>query len=172
MTISRVNVAWTGPAVRGGGLTQLFFGSGSVDAQACVDAVGDFLNTVKAHWNSSNVATIDPIVTNIDELTGDLEGIVSTSPPGPFTGTDSGDPIPPSSQGLVRWFTGQVANNHLIRGRTFMPAITENDSTLGKPTTGYITAVEAAADALIADADSELVVWHRPTSVEIGRAHV
>lgn len=173
MTISRVDSIWSGPSIRGGGITQNFFGEDSVDAQACVDAMEAFWTAILGSIIGDNFVTVEPTVTLLDEVTGDLEGQVTTTVSGPLEGTGGSAPLPPATQGLVRWFTPQVANNRLIRGHTFLPAMSEgNNEAPGVPSTGLVAAVNDAAADLIADADSQLVIWHRPKAPNNGSAGI
>lgn len=68
----------------------------------------------------------------------------------------------PASQGLVRWRTGSYIGGREVRGRTFIPAVTQANSTsAGGPGTTFVTGVNTAAATLISDPNSELIVWSK-----------
>lgn len=163
MVMVRVDSIWTGPSIRGGGITQLFFGEGGGTSQDAVNAVQTFWGAITGYFAENNFVEVDPVTTILNEEDGSLEGVASTSTSGPIEGNDSGDPLPVATQGLVRWFTGGVAGNRLVRGRTFLPAMVETNNTAGVPVAGFITAIETAANALISDAETQFGIWHRPT---------
>jgi len=173
MSITRVDSIWAGPQVRGGGITQTFFGEESVSAQACIDAVETFWTSLLGAFIAGNTVEVESTVLVLDEITGNLEGQSVGTSSGPLAGTGTGDPLPPATQGLVRWFTPQVANNRLVRGRTFLPCMreAENDGT-GRPSSSLQSAVNASASALISDSDTVLVIWHRPLSPNNGSVGV
>lgn len=163
MVMVRVDSIWAGPSIRGGGITQLFFGEGSGSAQDAVNAVQTFWNALHGYWAQGNTVSVDPVVTGLNEEDGSLNGVTTTSVAGPIDGNDTGDPAAVLVQGLIRWFTGGVANNRLVRGRTFLPAMTETNNEDARPTAGFIAGVELAANALITDAETIFGIWHRPS---------
>lgn len=164
MVMIRVTSRWQGPQIRGGGITQFYFGEGSVDAQACADAVYTFWDSLKAGWAPDNIVTIDGNVSSFDEATGDLlsGGIVAVT--GPVEGTGSGDALPPATQCLVRWTTNEVHKNRYVRGHTFLPAQLEgNCDASGQVSSAFMAFVSGAANDLVDDADTQLVIWARPS---------
>lgn len=169
MAIIRLTSEWTGPQIRGGGVTQSYFNDAAGTAQDACDALdafwADVINTVK----SGNSVQINPQVLGLDETDGSLNGQTIVTPAGPHNGTNSGEPLPPASQMLLRWFTPQVANNRLIRGHWFLPAQTDGANTsAGQVDPGTIAAVVGSMQDLIDDADSQLAIWHRPNGSSAG----
>ena len=163
MVMIRIDSVWSGPQIVGGGITQLFFGDGSTSAQDCADAVDDFWVAVQNRIKNPNAVAIQPTAFLIDESDGSITGATVISPASARVGSDSGDAMSPATQGLVRWTTGSIVHGRFLRGHIFLPALTENSNDPdGTPTATFLTQVNAAAAALIADAGSELVVWHRP----------
>lgn len=168
----RVRTAWTGwpgaPALS----TLYFEDSGGQLAQDAADAVQAFWTALSGRIMSSSSWAID---TAVDEMT--TAGVVTgtTAVTGTLTGSGSaaGHSLPPATQGLIRWRTGFFVGGREIRGRTFVPTPSENDSDFN-PASGYITTLNTAAAALIADADSQLVVWSKTNTstapVNVGQA--
>lgn len=169
MSIARVDSVWSGPSIRGGGITQSFFDDDGGGAQDLVDAIETWWTALLGAIVADNFVSVEPTVVILDEITGNLEGQVTTTVSGPLEGTGGSAPLPPAVQGLIRWFTPVVANNRLIRGHWFLPAMSEgNNESPGIPSSGVVAAVNAAAATLIGDADAHLVIWHRPKAPNDG----
>lgn len=148
-------------------LNTLFFNEAGGTAQQAVTAVGTFWGAVDALIDSEVDWTTEPDVTLIDAVSGSPTGIVTTTP---VTGTGSavGDAVPAATQALVRWRTGAFPAGREVRGRTFVPALVEASNDNGKLLAASQTTIQTAAAALIADANSVLVVWKRPNPPAIG----
>jgi hypothetical protein len=52
-------------------------------------------------------------------------------------GIVGGDPLPPQSAGVITWRTGFAGRS--FRGRTYLPGVSESDSTDGTLSSGYLT---------------------------------
>lgn len=162
----RVNTVFSGPLVAGGGICRLYFdeaGGTAADAHA---AVVSFFNAVDEVMSTQVAFTVEAEVELVNAATGAITGIESTDAYS-ATGTGSGDPLPPATQGLVRWRTGAFVDGREVRGRTFLPGMLEslNDSA-GKPNSGALTVINVAAGNLIGDGDSELVIYSRTKSLQ------
>lgn len=172
MTIARVRTFLSGPQIQGGGVQEFYFFGAAGSEPAMVAAVADFWDAAGDDLLIGNQATVSDVVTNIDEATGNLVSLV-TVPGGPVTHafTLAGEATPPFTQALIRWATDGVVNNRLVRGRTFIPAIPEGRSLEGVPDGELRADLDFAAEALIANAETQLVVWSRPTDVRAGSQH-
>ena len=157
----RVKTTFSGTPVAGGGVNFLYFseeGGTAAQAQAAVktfwQAVDDLMHTTVAY-------TVSGDVEYVSESTGEIFGIGTTDA---YTGNGAGtgDILPPATQGLIRWRTGFYVSGREIRGRTFVPGMTEaiNDAS-GRPTSGAVTVLNNAASALVGNGTSELVVFSR-----------
>jgi hypothetical protein len=138
-------------------MSTLYFGTASPAADA-VSAVGTFWGTLdNLMYNQVDWAT----VAEVEEIGvgGELLGLESTTPE-TGTGSLAGDPLPWSTQGLIRWRTGAIIAGRELRGRTFVPGAMEAASD-GNPTATFQANMQSAADALITDVNSELVIWSR-----------
>jgi hypothetical protein len=99
-------------------------------------------------------------VATVDSTTGDITALTAvTSQTG--TGGSVGDALPYATQGLVRLRTGFFVGGKEIRGRIFIPGLTETDSDIGVPSSFVVGAWNTAVAALIADANSVLLVYSR-----------
>lgn len=166
MSVKRVAFEWTGPSAPL--ITQFYFDSAGGTAQQAADAALAYLNACVGQLSTALAFVRDNEVREFNEQNGNLIGVeIVTNAQG--AGVAAG-PRLDLLQGLVTWSTGVVIDDRLLRGRTFMPMPTEDhNTTLGAPeVAGYVTPITAAAVALVANATSVLVVWHRPVKDENG----
>lgn len=167
MPMYRVAVEWTGPSSPL--ITQLFFdvAAGGTPQQTAT-AVATFMGSVDNQVSNAYSWSLDQEVRQINEANGQLQSVVTvTAASG--TGFATGERLD-LLQGIITWTTGEIVNGRVLRGRMFCPGVTENfNASTGIPeTTAYKTPMDAAAAALIADTNTKLVVWHRPTPIEGG----
>jgi hypothetical protein len=141
-------------------LSTMFFNQNTGTEQQCVDAVGAFWSAVDALMdNEVNWATL-PDVEDVNSVTGQVVGVATTTP-ATGTGGTAGESLPPATQALVRWRTGVYSSGREIRGRTFIPALVEQNSDNGQVLAAAQTTINNAAAALIADANTILEIWSR-----------
>lgn len=140
--------------------TMYFNVIGGLTAANANAAIGAFWLAVKGKVASGMVMATEAEVATIDIGTGEVTGLTPVTPVS-NTGTAAGDTLPPASQGLLRFRTGTFVGGREIRGRLFIPGACEVDSTSGVPVAGYLTTLNSAASALIADANSELVIYSK-----------
>lgn len=148
----------------GGGpfLSTMFFDTTGGTAQQAANAVRAYWLNFLTHLTTGVVVTVEPAVYTLDPATGQATAVDNTTT-ATVTGTSSGDPLPSTTQLLQRWNTGIFLSGRLVRGRTFIPTLTELVNTNTRPTAAILTAADTAGGNLIADANSVFVVWHRPT---------
>lgn len=140
--------------------TMFFDGDDGGEAVSAVSAVATFWGVIDGSMDSELTWATDPDVAIIDPGTGQTIGILPVTPSSGGGGTLD-DALPFTTQGLLRWRTGAYANGREIRGRTFIPALTElslNDGVMASTTRDIIT---GAGQGLVDDANSTLVVWGR-----------
>lgn len=156
----RLRLEWTGPG--GAGLSTFYFteagGSSGDDAAAAVE---DFVNGIRGNVANDWTATLSGVQAVIDDATGTLVGTTGIGGGFTISGDNSNEKSPLATQGLIQWGTGSVVSGRILRGRTFVPGVTDAVNDEGKPTSGYISALNTAAAALIADASSVFRVWSR-----------
>lgn len=133
---------------------------GGLTAANANAATGAFWTAVKPYIMSSTIYATDAEVAEIDIATGEVTGLVPVTP-ATGTGGATGDDLPTMTQGLVRWRTGTFVGGREVRGRTFLPSMGEVNSTTGVPIAAIKTAVNTAAAALIADANSDFVIYSK-----------
>jgi hypothetical protein len=161
MSLNRVQVIWSGSPTNGGGLTTFYFNSSVGTAAQQVTAVGNFLAATEDQRSSLLSWQTAPDVATISQATGALEAVTTTTP-STGVGIESGNELSPTTQGLLRVLTTVVVGGRLLRGRIFLPGATEaNSGAPGTPIAAYLTDYNTAGAALIADANTEWVVWSR-----------
>lgn len=143
-------------------LSTMFFNESGGTAQQAADAVRAYWAGFASSIGNGVSLQVEAEVALIDSADGSLTGSapVTTTV---VNGSSAGEPLPFATQALQRWITGVVLDGRFVRGRTFIPALTELLSTAGAPTTAILTTMATQAQNLIADANSVLVVWHRPS---------
>lgn len=160
MSVRRVQVVWAGGPTAGGGLSTFYFDQSTGTAAQLVTAVGNFLAATEDQRATVQTWATDPDVIQLSE-TGVLESVVTTTPSS-GVGIATGDPLSPTTQGLLRCLTNLVIAGRLLRGRLFLPGPTEfHNQAPGNCTPAYLADYNAAAAALIADANSVWKVWSR-----------
>lgn len=131
-------------------MSNFYFDAGVVgDASSAANATYTFWNAVDAYMTTACSWTIDndvPLFTNPDTIAG-WETVIG----GSGAGSQSDEAMPQSNQILVQWSTGVVFNNRRIRGRTFVPALTQQSNFAGAVLPTVATAIETAATALVGE---------------------
>lgn len=170
--MGRVRTVLTGPQIVGGGVSDLYFSEGEGAIDVLPSAVATFWTELAPGLHEGNTADVDPSVAILDETTGALIAVEtsSTNPP-PIAFSDAGDPQGPANQALIQWHTGAVVNGRVVRGRMFVPAVAESASTLGVPTAAAIAFFQDAVDGLLAAVNATLCIWHRPNGANPGSKH-
>ena len=145
----------------GAELSTMFFNvTGGLTAANANAAVGAFWLAAAGAMSSSYSATTEGEVAEIDIATGNVTGLVAVTPI-THTGTSAAYRLPPATQGLIRWRTGTYVGGREIRGRTFIPGLTQDDNTSGVPSSGMLSGLQTAANNLISDPLTDFVVYSR-----------
>lgn len=154
----RVNVTWSGV----GGTPYLssfwFEGETQTAADNAVTAVGTFVGAVDALIDGGVTWATQAEVIQVDLSSGKPEGLWDTTP---VTGSGgaSGVAVPFAAQGLLRLRTGSFVGGREVRGRLFIPGLLASQD--GTPTATQISTINGHAATLIADSNSEWVVYSR-----------
>jgi hypothetical protein len=160
MALWQVETNWTGPSAPLLSTHYFDVGGGGTPQQAA-NAVSAFWTAVLTQIRVGYVAKTNPEVRQLNEATGALQAVIPVSQATITCNNDGA--LVDLLQGVATWFTGDVADGRQIKGRTFIPGVTESvNDTAGVPTAAYISAIQTAAAALVADVSSSLQVWHRP----------
>ena len=148
--------------------TNFYFRSvpGSDTPQNWADAVIDYWNVLDGLTSNGVTFAVQPDVAVIDEATGQQTSAYQVTGAN-IVSIGGTEPLPAATQGLVRWETQTFVSGRRLRGRSFMPWVPESFSSNGVPDTSYRNVLDGAAEALIADADSELRIYS-PTGATSG----
>lgn len=155
----RVTTRWSGPA--GGPFYSTFHFDGNSQAIAD-DAAGaavTFWNGMQAALTSQISRQVLPEVLAIDPVTGNALGSYVTAGGDLTAGGATGAPLPWTTQGLIRLRTGLYVAGREIRGRIFVPGLTEDANDNGRPNSSARSVMDSALSTLIADAGNQLEVW-------------
>lgn len=165
MAINRVQVIWAGDPTSGGGLSTFYFNAAVGTPAQQVAAVGTLLTATNDRRAATCSWATDADVATIDEVSGNITALTGTTP-ATGVGTAVGDALPPIAQGLLRLFGAMIVGGRLLRGRLFLPGAVESDNaSTGGTSTTYRSDYEAAALALINDANTEWRIWSRTHGV-------
>lgn len=162
----RVQTTWTGPS--GGPFYTLmhFDGDTSGEAEPAATAVLNFWTAMQAAISSQVTRHVEEEVLRIDPATGNVTAVF-TGAARPFTaGGATGSPLPWHTQGLMRWRTGVFIAGRELRGRTFIPGLTEDANDNGRPNSSMVTSANNAAATLIGAATADLTIWSPTHGVE------
>lgn len=133
---------------------------GSFTAQEAVNGVAGLWGSIDFYMNTSVNWATEAEVAVVNPVNGQATGVEVTTPATGAGGT-GGDTIPWASQGLVRWRTGEFVAGREIRGRMFIPALSEVACSVGVPSAAFITAVNAALTTYITDAETAPIIWSK-----------
>jgi hypothetical protein len=156
----RVRTGITGPQGSPYLSTMYFDATGPSTAQGAADAVRAFWNSLILQIHTGTLIQVENTVTSIDDTDGSPTAVIAVTN-NLVTATATGDPEAWATQGLLEWHTGIFVAGREVRGRNFIPAPTSNQSSGGAPAAAYLTALNAAASALIADGFSEFRIYSR-----------
>lgn len=163
-TILRVRTSFAGTMPGLPYLGTFYFaslGDPITEAASAVTATGTFWNAVDAQFPDELSWSVQPDVAFINEVNGELVQLVTVAAPPSGVGTQTDEFLPTANQALLTWNTGQVVGGRLLKGKTFVPGITEAQVSNGALMSFYRTVVNNAAAALIADVSTSLMVWSR-----------
>lgn len=165
-TLARVRVVWGGTGVVGGGVSTFY--SADSDGAPLAAQLLTYFNAIKGILPPSVNFVVDNGGATIDSDTGELNGSWSGGAGGGGTGTGAGA----FAQGVGMrqvWVTTTIHRGRRVRGSTFLvPIGTSNYESDGTLTSGVVTAVQAAAAALVTAAAGNMVIWSRPLGVSPG----
>lgn len=125
-----------------------YFSQGGGTAQQAANGWRAFLSAGVSTYTTGLTFAVVSDVSLVDPVTGDVTGTTPVTLAG-VTHTGAGDPLPPATQGLARFRTGQYIGGREIRGRFNIPSQSESDSTGGVPSTTWLATWNARLATLI-----------------------
>jgi hypothetical protein len=139
------------------------------DAQNAVDKIDTFAEALKGLIPYQTALTVENEVEVLEETTGELVDVLSSTPAAAHNATVSLGPTFAGPVGaVINWKTAGVRGGRRIRGRTFLvPLLSQNFDINGTLTSAALTTLNAAATALRdTTASPDLGVWARPTPIK------
>lgn len=164
-SISRVRTVMTGVA-GSPYYSNFYYLTNGATAQQVIDVTEGFWNNILQHMSDDLAGTVEGEVPIIDEVTGDIIAVQNGNPQ-TFQGVSTDDVLPPATQGLARWTTGQYRNGRQVRGRTFIPGLTDPVSEFGRPRPAFITDLQASIDFVVDNPTVTHVVWSKSNGVAL-----
>ena len=153
----RVSTVLGGSQVEGGGITHFAFDISETTPQDAADAVIAFWSAIDTAMSTSVSWEVLDQVAMVNESNGQTSVVVNVNGDS-GSGGASGTPLAKATQGVVQWFGSDWVAGRQVRGRTFIPGPTTNHLANGAPAGPYRTALQSAAEGLLA-ADQGLVVY-------------
>jgi len=141
-------------------LSQMYFQSALGSAQGAVDDVGAFWGAIDAFCNSDLIWNTLADVELVESTTGQLVGVTQTTPANGSGGVAT-EVLPFATQGLIRWRTGVYVGGRELRGKTFIPGLTEASAAQGQMASATQNALDGAASALLSGSNSALCIFSR-----------
>lgn len=140
----------------------MFFDIEAADAQLAADAVNAFWLNVSGMIVNTVTWSVEDLATVIDPVTGQPTGVVAVDGDTGVGGA-AGGMMPRAAQGLIQWRTGVWQAGREIRGKTYVPGLDNEFSTLNGefvPAQQQLLATYAS-DLLTTPGNPNLVVWSR-----------
>lgn len=151
-----------------------FDAGGSGTVASIVDAVGVFWAAIDGNMSTSITWEVEGEVPTINPEGGQIEEWTNTTSETGTGGTDPGLALPWQTQALLRFSTNGLRAGRQVKGRAFIPGLSESDNDAGLVAAGSATMIQNAWNALTAaTTESQQVVWARPTvGLGLGQQHL
>lgn len=165
----RARVVWNGFS-GGPGVNTLHFGvtpeQNADAAQTILDALKTFYTGLNIYMPTGVSISFESQLEVINAENGQIENIVSASPPAPVTGSGSGGYS--SGAGMcVHWITQDFRKGRRVRGRSFMvPLSAQAFDTTGTLNNTLITTMQGLGATLAANEAVQLSIFRRPVMTE------
>lgn len=158
--VREITVNWNTNA--GGGFVSVFHFIEATSVSTQRSALATMLGSMDAYLQSSVSWSVAQEGRERDTATGALTGAWSDAPLLLGTGAIStGAPVPDAAQVLIRWGTGNIVDGRFLQGRTFIPGLTNGQTSGGNVNGTVLTAWQTAINTYLAAA-VQPAVWHRP----------
>jgi hypothetical protein len=137
-----------------------YFDTSVGTAQQAADAWANLLGTTSTIYRTGLVYAPISSVQEIDAPTGNLVGLSAVTVAG-ITFAGGTDPLPPSTQLLLQWHTGQYNGGREYRGRTNIPGLMASGMVAGAPSSTITSSFQTRVTALLALSSAKLLVYSR-----------
>lgn len=164
-TLDRIDVAWSGSAVVGGGISVFYCQDG--DQSTCITALRAFFDAIKSGFPNTLQWTFPTSGQQIDEATGNVVGAWSAGSTGAVTGDGTGTYANGVGARAV-WSTIGVVGGRHVRGSTFLaPLVVGTYEGAGNIVAATLAYLVPAANAL-ATTPNGIRIYSRKTAAHAG----
>lgn len=147
------------------GYTNLYYANPVAD-NLPLAAIETFFTTIKAYFPTGSVTQVPNQGDYIEDTTGQITGQWAQSGPLPIGNTGTGV-YSGASGALVHWHTDGIVDGRRVRGRTFLvPLVSGVYDAGGTIASNVLSAIQAAANNLVAAEGADLAVWSRPREAD------
>lgn len=162
--LSRYQTVFTGVA-GAPWYSNIYFEGGTPEGAAYGPNLATFWEAIDNVMHNSITWTIDSSYTVIESTTGEIQDV------GTWDGATgvadlSAEALPWANQAVINWKTGFYTGGRELRGKTYVPALTQTANDGGILLAATRTTIEDAANALVTNSASALAVWGRTHGVE------
>jgi len=154
-----ITTTWTNQGVAG--LTTVMYFNKIHTASAQRTALNTFFTGMNGFLDNGCSWSISTAGRELNDATGVLEGAWSDPTPHVGTGTVTGEANADATQLLYQWRTPAINRGRFVRGRTFIPGVTNGQTVAGNPAGTLITGA-AALGVSLCNADVGFGIWSRP----------
>jgi hypothetical protein len=161
-TMARIRTVFTGVA-GAPWYSNMYFDADAVSGGDYAAFVADFWVALQGIQHQAVDWVVQPEFAVIESTTG-LIVDVGTWAGESGGGTNVVEPLPWANQAIVHWFTGVYLNGRQVRGKTFVPGLTQTSNDAGSLLPTQRATIDAAAEELINDGNGAFVVFS-PTNL-------
>lgn len=165
MTIRQILTDWTTPA--GGGMVSVNYFDATSGVAVQQSAVDDLFDGMKSGLSDQVSWSVRDTGVELDESDGTLVGTWANAAGLSGSGTGASEPVPDSSQILLRWHTASIVHGRFVRGHTYVPGLTLGNVVGGNLGSAAKALFDTEAHAF-ATSGSDPVVWSRPFAGKVG----
>lgn len=122
-----------------------YFDAGATTPATCAGKVRTFWDTIKTQIDAALTITIQPVVYTVDPVLNQITGSTAVAGIAPTAGTASDEALPYANQGILQHNTGVYIAGKPLRGRTFIPGMTQLANNDGTTTPSYQNVIQSAA---------------------------
>nr|CRY96740.1 hypothetical protein [uncultured prokaryote] len=145
----------------GGGKVAVMYFDETVPPEECVDYVSDFWTSIVPYITPATTFQVQGSGRDVDEATGALTAFYNVASSALIAGSSSTQQVADATQGLVQWRTGIVLGGREVRGRTFIPGLSQSSVIGGNLAPQTRTGIETNAN-ILGGPITGLGVWRRP----------
>nr|CRY97383.1 hypothetical protein [uncultured prokaryote] len=158
MAIREITTEWATQNSPGGTTVMYFEEETAVGVQrAALQTFWDLISMSQPDTTTFRIATEGR---EIEPSTGTLSALWSDPVAMTGIGQADGEPVPNAAQILLRWTTATVVDGRVIKGRNYVPGMSNEVNYEGEVLPAFVSGLPASMGTFVVA--SGLVVWHRP----------